>query len=157
MIGDSALAMVDVDAIVRDYRRQARRRQLIADVEDHVGDLHEWPHKEQQLALATRPVGRGSVFRFVLFLLGNRAPPRPVAALLIGLGLLPTSKKRRDAWDAMRGFRDGTLRIDAFYWSLEAGSGQNINAPGSWCAHGVPADMRDPTFWADAQRMLRCQ
>ena len=102
-------------------------------------------------------VGRGSVFRFVLFLLGNRAPPRPAAALLIGLGLLPTSKKRRDAWDAMRGFRDGTLRIDAFYWSLEAGSRQDINAPGSWCAHGVPDDMRDPTFWADAQRMLRCQ
>ena len=45
-----------------------------------------------------------------------------LATLLLGLGLLPTSKKRRDAWDAMRAFRDGTLRPDAFYWNMECNS-----------------------------------
>jgi hypothetical protein len=79
--------------------RQARWRQLIADIEDHIGDLHVWPHKEQRLVVSRRPICRSAMFRITLFLLGNRVPPRPVVALLVGLGLLPSAKKRLDTWD----------------------------------------------------------
>ena len=101
------------------------------------------------------------MFRFTLFLLGNRAPPRPVA------GWQPYSsgtqawtaakcaKKRRDAWDVLRAFRDGTLRNDAFYWCLETNRRQLVHGFDSWCAYGVPAGMREPLFWMDAERMLR--
>ena len=95
------------------------------------------------------------MFRFTLFLLGNHAPPRPVAALLVRLGLLPSAKKRRDAWDVLRAFRDGTLRNDAFYWCLETNRRQLVHGFDSWCAYGVPAGMREPLFWMDAERMLR--
>ena len=154
VISDTVLATVDIEAAVRRHRRQARQHQLIADIEDHIGDLHVWPYKEQRLVLSRRPISRGAMFRFTLFLLGNRAPPRPVSALLVGLGLLPSAKKRRDAWDVLRAFRDGTLRQDAFYWCLETNSRQQVHGFDSWCAHGVPAGMCEPLFWMDAQRML---
>ena len=107
LVSDAALAAVDVDQLVREHRLAQQWRRLIADVEDHIGMLHEWPHKEQRLVLNRRAVGRSDIFRFVLFMAGNRVPPRPIAALLCGLGMLPTPKKRRDAWDALRDFRDG--------------------------------------------------
>ena len=154
MISDDVLATIDIDAAVRCHRQQARRCQLIADIEDHIGDLHVWPHKEQRLVVSRRPICRSAMFRITLFLLGNRVPPRPVVALLVGLGLLPSAKKRRDTWDVLRAFRDGTLRQDAFYWCLETNSRQQVHNFDSWCAHGVPAGMRDPLFWMDAQRML---
>ena len=153
LVSDAALAAFDLDGAVREHRNGQRRRELVAQVEDHIGALHDWPRKEQRLVL-TRAGGRGDIFRFILFLLGNRVPPRPVATLLLGLGLLPTSKKRRDAWDAMRAFRDGTLRPDAFYWNMECNSRSLVHDLQSWCAHGVPVSMRDSLFWADAQRML---
>ena len=114
-----------------------------------------WPRKEQQLVLSGRPTGRNDMYRFILFVLGNGGPARPLAAMLVGLGLLPNAKKRCDAWDVLRSFRDGTLRPDAFYWRLETNARQQVHAVDSWCAHGVPASMRDPLFWIDAQRMLK--
>ena len=155
MIADDVLATLDIDAAVRRHRRETRQRRLIADVEDHIGDLHAWPYKEQRLVLSRRPIGRGATFRFTLFLLGNHAPPRTVAALLVGLGLLPSAKKRRDAWDVLRAIRDGTLRHDAFYWCLETNRRQLVHGFDSWCACGVPAGMHEPLFWMDAERMLR--
>ena len=155
-LSDATLAAYDLDAAVRHHRRLARRLQLITDVEDHIGALHEWPHKEQLLALAGRPISRSAMFRLTLFLLGNRVPPRLIVAFLLGLGLLPTAKKRHDAWDVLRAFRDGTLRDDAFYWSVETNRREQVHGFRSWCAHGVPVGMRDSLFWHDAQRMLGC-
>lgn len=151
---DAELAAFDIAEAVRVHRRAKQRRKLIADVEDHIGDLHGWPFKEQLFVLNEDAPSRGSVFRFILFALGNRAPPIPLASMLIGLGKLPTLKKRRDAWDAMRNFRDGTLRSDAFYWDMEAGHRVDIHGPTSWCAHGVLPSMRDPWFWAEAEHKL---
>ena len=125
-ITDAALAAMDLEQVVREHRMKQWRRQLIADVEDHIGDQHEWPHKEQRVVLHGRAVGRGEIFRFALFLLANHAPPRPVAALLCGLGLLPTAKKRRDAWDVLRSFRDG---IDAQQARLSLRSSRTYNRP----------------------------
>jgi hypothetical protein len=135
---------------------QVEQRKLLAAVEDHVGALHEWPHREQQLVRARSPPGRSQIFRFSLFLLGNGGPPRPVAQLLIGAGLLPSNKARRDAWDAFRAFRDGTLRADAFYWHLGTNARTPVHGPLSWCAGGVPYDMRQAVYWEDAQRLLDC-
>jgi len=155
MLSDNVLAKVNIDAVVRRHRRNVQRRKLLADVEDHIGELHVWPRKEQQLVLSGRPTGRNDTYRFILFVLGNGGPARPLAAMLVGLGLLPNAKKRCDAWDVLRSFRDGTLRPDAFYWRLETNARQQVHAVDSWCAHGVPASMRDPLFWIDAQRMLK--
>lgn len=152
-LSDAELAAFDLDGVVREHRRRVWQRRLIADVEDHIGTLPTWPYAEQRLVLA-RSGDRRDVFRFVLFSLGNRAPPRPVVALLLGLGLLRTLKCRRDCWDAVRGFRDGTHGPDAFYWDLEANARARVHGPESWCGGGVPRGMRDPTFWADAERML---
>ena len=154
LISDAALAAHDVDSAVRCHRRKLRRRRLLSDVEDHLGDLHEWPRREQRLVLACQPVKRSDAFRFVIFLLGNRVPPRPAAAMLIGCGLVPSAKARRDVWDAFCNFRDGNLRADAFYWSLDTNQREQVHGSGSWCAGGVPAGMRDPLFWLDAQQML---
>ena len=139
---EAALAAFDVDAVVGKHRKDMRRRQLVADVEDHLGALHTWPQREQRLVLGACAARRGDVFRFVLFTLGNRAPPRPVIAMLNGLGLLPTMKSRRDCWDAVRCFRDGKLCKDAFYWDMDAKAFVRINGPSSWCAGGVPLGMR---------------
>ena len=152
---DTDLAAFDLEGAVREHRRAKWHRRLIADVEDHLGELHCWPYKEQRLVLDAQPVGRKDIFRFVLFALGNRVPPRPIVVLLCGLGLLSSAKKRRDAWDVLRGFRDGTLDSDSFYWDVDEGR-VLVHGLGSWCAGGVPLSMRDPIFWKDAQRMLGC-
>ena len=164
VVYDAALAAFDIDAAVSEHRHKAEaqrqldeRRRLLSDVEDHIGDVHHWPHKEQHIALTCNShVRRGDVFRLTLFLLGNRAPPRPVAVLLLGLGILNDAKRKRDAWDAFRAFRDGTLKADAFYWNMEENTRTMIHGSQSWCAGGVPTGMRDPVFWDDAQRMLGC-
>ena len=96
---DAELAAFDIAKAVRAHRRVQQRRKLISDVEDHIGDLHNWPFKEQLFVLNVDAPSRGSIFRFILFALGNRVPPLPLATMLIGLGKLRTSKKRRDAWD----------------------------------------------------------
>ena len=124
-------------------------RVLLTDVEAHVGALYEWPYKEQRLVLAGVPPGRLHIFRFTLFLLGNGCPPRPLARLLVGAGLLPTLKARRDAWDVLRGFRSGCLKPGTWYWSM------------AWRAKVVlitdrplPSSLRDPIFWHDAKVLL---
>ncbi len=129
-------------------------RRLLADVEAHVGDLYEWPRREQALILAGVPPGRLNIFRFVLFLLGNGCPPRPLARLLVGAGLVPTDKARRDAWDVLRDFRTGTLRRDAFYWCMRARARVEVHGLTSWCRDGVPRGMKDVVYWYDAQRLL---
>lgn len=130
-------------------------RRLLADVEEHVGPLYDWPRREQALVLSGSSPGRLMVFRFTLFLLGNGCPPRPLARLLVGAGLVSTLKARRDAWDVFRDFRAGSLRADAFYWSMHDGARVEVNGPTSWCRGGVPVHMRDPVYWYDAQQMLR--
>ena len=117
----SLLLLISQKRCVRIEGCTQQRRKLISDVEDHIGDLHNWPFKEQLFVLNVDAPSRGSVFRFHLLALGNRVPPLLFATMLIGLGKLRTSKKRRDAWDAMRAFRDGGLRLHAFYWDMEAG------------------------------------
>jgi hypothetical protein len=149
-----ALAAIDMDSAIRSHRRQLHRRRLIHEVEDHLGYLHEWPRKDQRIILACHPISRSEAFRIVIFLLGNRVPPRPAVALLVGCGLLPTAKSRRDVWDALRNFRDGKLDILSFYWSLETKQREYVHGAHSWCRHGVPTSMRDPLFWLDAQEML---
>ena len=79
------------------------------------------------------------MFRFVLFLLGNGAPPRAVARLLVGGGLVRKPKEKRDAWDVFVAFRDGKLRPDAFYWCMRSRQRAEVNHPRSWCRGGVPA------------------
>ena len=145
MIADDVLAAVDIDVAVRRHRRETRQRRLIADVEDHIGDLHVWPYKEQRLVLSRRPIGRGA-----MFLLGNHAPPRPVAALLVGLGLLPSAKKRRDAWDVLRAFRDGTLRNDAFYWCLQTNTCRRVDVSWSMASVSVSSTVLVEAVAADA-------
>ena len=89
-----------------------------------------------------------------LFLLGNGAPPKCVATLLVGLNLVPDAKRRRDAWDAFRAFRDGTLPASAFYWRMEENAQVRVHGEKSWCRGGVPPGMRGSDFWADAQSAL---
>ena len=127
---------------------QPSSRRLLTDVEAHVGDLHEWPYKEQRLVLAGVPPGRLNIFRFTLFLLGNGCPPRPLARLLVGAGLLRTQKARRDAWDVMHSFRHATFKAGTWYWSMMLKAKVEINQPLPWC-------LRDPVFWHDAQLLLR--
>ena len=135
--------------------RRARLRPLLLDVEEHVGELRPWPHRDQALALLGRlPSSRGDIHRFILFHLRNRCPPAPLARLLLGGFLLNDRKAGRDAWDSMRYFRDGRLGVDAFYWTIDDHSRAAINAPDSWCAGGVPHGMRDPVFWVDAEHLL---
>ena len=81
LASDAALSAFDLDGAIRHHRRMLRRRRLLSDVEDHLGELHEWPRKEQLLVLACHPITRRDAFRFVIFLLGNRAPP------LVGWGI----------------------------------------------------------------------
>ena len=154
LASDAALSAFDLDGAIRHHRRMLRRRRLLSDVEDHLGELHERPRTEQLIVLACHQITRRNAFRFVIFLLGNRVPPRPIAALVIGCGLLPQAKRRRDVWDAMRSFRDGRLCAQAFYWSLETKQRERVNGPDSWCKDGIPTSMRDPLFWRDAQSML---
>ena len=65
LVSDAALMGFDLDGAVRDYRNGQWRRQLIADVEDHIGALHEWPHKDQRLVFA-RAGGQGDIFRWAI-------------------------------------------------------------------------------------------
>ena len=39
---DAELAAFDIAKAVRAHRRVQQRRKLISDVEDHIGDLHNW-------------------------------------------------------------------------------------------------------------------
>jgi hypothetical protein len=97
-VPDWALLAVDFEAAAR----RARLRHLLLDVEDHVGELSTWPHREQALALSGRPPSsRGDIHRFILFHLGNRCPPAPLARLLVDGSLLKDSKAGRDAWDSV--------------------------------------------------------
>ena len=64
---DTDLAAFDLEGAVREHRRAKWHRRLIADVEDHLGELHCWPYKEQRFVLDAQPVGRKDIFRFVLF------------------------------------------------------------------------------------------
>ena len=67
------------------------QRRVLADVEDHIGALYDWPHLEQQLVLdaftGERETSRRERFRHMLFLLGNLTPPRPAAALMDASGM----------------------------------------------------------------------
>ena len=141
--------------VLRSMLRSYPHRRLLAAVEEHVGELHEWPAKEQRLVLAAADPGRLNIFRFVLFLLGNGAPPRAVARLLVGGGLVRKPKEKRDAWDVFVAFRDGKLRPDAFYWCMRSRQRAEVNHPRSWCRGGVPVGMRDPKYWSESRVLLR--
>ena len=141
-VGDAAIAAIDEAAVKKTHAL----RKLIGALEEHIGALHEWPHAEQQLVLAASPPGRNQLYRFVLFALGNQAPPSPLAKLLHGAGLLRDAKAGRDAWDAFKSFRDGTLRPDAFFWCMET--------QGRKLLLNHPRPPRDPMFWEDAEALL---
>ena len=70
------------------------QRRVLADVEDHIGALYDWPHlwsssscSTPSPASARRQTSRRERFRHMLFLLGNLAPPRPAAALMDASGM----------------------------------------------------------------------
>ena len=139
---DAAIAAIDEAAAMKQFKTRA----LIKDLEEHLGPLHDWPHAEQRLLLGASPPGRSALYRFVLFALGNRAPPSPLARLLDGGQLLKDAKARRDAWDAFAAFRDRKLRPDAFFWCIATQQRTLV--------HACPPPPRDAVFWADAQALL---
>ena len=90
-------------------------------------------------------------FALVLFLLGNGALPRAVAAYLVGAGLLADESAQRHVWDVMRDFRAGKLRDDACFYCMQLQENVRVYGPDSmWAGGAPPGPMRAAETWAAA-------
>ena len=56
---DDALLQFDLEGAVSSHHKKKRRNKLIASMEDHIGSLHDRPHKEQVLVLSSGDVATG--------------------------------------------------------------------------------------------------
>ena len=79
--------------------------------------------------------------------------PLAIARYLDASELLADAVARRHVWDSIRDFRDGQLREDCAYYSMELRRNVRVCDPTLLWHNGAPRGMREGLMWDDAGRL----
>jgi hypothetical protein len=116
-----------------------KRAAYIFDIEQSIGQYHGWPswvRRDLEHAGAHGALHRQAApkyFPVVLFLLGNGASPRRLAALLVGGNYLSIAKDRHSVLAILKDHRTGAPKTRQWtYWSML--EGRNL-VLGQACSH----------------------
>ena len=116
---------------------------LLAHVEEHAGDVVDWPWSMQQLATQHETLKFAARFQLTIFLLGNGVPPLVVATFM--KGRVRDFSARRHVASIIEGHRTGAGSQWHFF---------DMHLRERVPLHAPSFARRMPCYWNDAVKVL---